>query len=155
MAISSTKFRPPALPPDFVPRTRVHEVLTAGRGRSLMYVCAPAGYGKTIALAGWLHEGARQSVWVGLDELDNDLVSFTTLFVSALRTIVPDAGLQALALVAQTENPPLSQLTALIVDDLTKLNGDLIIVLDDFHLIREPSISGLLTLLIRRLPPNT
>ena len=44
--------------------------------------------------------------------------------------------------------------SALLVDDLAGVDDELVIVLDDFHLIREPSIYGMLTLLIRRLPPN-
>src|SRR6188508_2414539 len=108
--VPTTKLRPPALPPDFVPRPRVHARLTAGWGRRLMLVWAPAGFGKTIALAGWLHEARRPWVWVSLDELDSDLVSFTRVLVSALGTIVPHAGRQALDRIAQTESPPLSQL---------------------------------------------
>src|SRR5688572_7948766 len=152
--VPSTKLRPPALPPDFVPRPRVHERLTEGWGRHLMLVCAPAGFGKTIALAGWLHEARRPWVWVSLDEHDSDLVSFTSLFVSALGTVVPDAGRQALALVAQTESPPLSQLSALLADDLARVEDDLAVVLDDFHAIQEPAIHVLLSLLVRRLPPT-
>src|SRR5688572_2613956 len=152
--VPSTKLHPPALPPDFVPRPRVHERLTAGRGCPLMLVCAPAGFGKTIALAGWLHEARRPWVWVSLDEQDSDLVGFTSALVSALGTVVPQAGRQVLALVAQTERPPLSQLSALLADDLARVESELVIVLDDFHLIREPSIHALLSLLVRRLPPT-
>jgi LuxR family maltose regulon positive regulatory protein len=151
---ASTKLRPPALPPDFVPRTRVHQRLTAGWGRPLLLVCAPAGFGKTIALAGWLHESPRLCAWVSLDELDSDLVSFTSVLVSALGTVVPNAGHRALALATQTERPPLSQLSALLADDLAEVDDDLVIVLDDFHLIRDWSVHALLSLLARRLPPT-
>src|SRR3954465_15263643 len=130
--VPSTKLRPPALPSDFVSRPRVHERLTEGWGRRLMLVCAPAGFGKTIALAGWLHEARRPWVWVSLDELDSDLVSFTNALVSALDTVVPQAGRQALALVAQTESPSLSQLSALLAADLAGVEDELVIVLDDF-----------------------
>jgi len=152
--VPSTKFRPPALPPDFVPRPRVHELLTEGWGRRLMLVCAPAGFGKTIALAGWLHEARRPWVWVSLDELDGDLVSFTRVLVSALGTVVPHAGREALALATQTESPPLSQLSALLASDLAGVEDELVLVLDDFHLIQEASIHVLLSLLVRRLPPT-
>jgi LuxR family transcriptional regulator, maltose regulon positive regulatory protein len=152
--VPSTKLRPPALPPDFVPRPRVHERLTEGSGRRLMLVCAPAGFGKTIALAGWLHEARRPWVWVSLDELDSDLVGFTSLLVAALGTVVPDAGRRALALAAQTASPPLSQLSGLLAHDLAGVDDELVIVLDDFHVIQEGSIHALLSLLVRRLPPT-
>src|SRR6188472_1545609 len=91
-SVRSTKLRPPTLPPDFVPRPRVHERLTEGHGCRLTLVCAPAGFGKTIALAGWLREARRPSVWVSLDEFDSDLVSFARVLVSALGTVMPNAG---------------------------------------------------------------
>jgi len=117
-------------------------------------VCAPAGYGKTIALAGWLQEVRRPWVWVNLDELDGDLVSFTSVLVAALGTVAPEAGRRALALAAQTVSPSPSQLSALLADDLAEIEDELVIVLDDVHLIREPSIHVLLSLLVRRLPPT-
>src|SRR4051812_16870385 len=89
-SVPTTKLRPPLLPPDFVPRPRVHERLTEGWGRRLMLVCAPAGFGKTTALAGWLHEARRPWVWVSLDALDSDLVGFIRLLVAALGTVVPN-----------------------------------------------------------------
>src|SRR4051794_9123615 len=99
-SMSSIRFHPPTLPPDFVPRPRVHERLDQGNGRRLTVVHAPAGFGKTTALAGWLREVRRPRVWVALDEFDSDLVSFTSLLVSALRTVSPNTGRRALALAA-------------------------------------------------------
>ena len=51
-------------------------------------------------------------------------------------------------------SPSLSQLSALLADDLAGIDDELVIVLDDFHLIQEPSIHVLLSLLVRRLPPT-
>ena len=152
--VPSTKLFPPTLPPDFVPRPHVHERLTGGQGRSLMLVCAPAGFGKTTALAGWLQDVQRPWVWVSLDELDDDFASFARVLISALGAVAPHAGRQALALAAQLERPSPSQLIALLADDLASVNEELVVVLDDFHVIREPSIHALLSLLVRRLPPT-
>jgi len=152
--VPSTKLRAPTLPPDFVRRPRIYERLTEGQGRSLTLVCAPAGFGKTTVLAGWLQDVRRPWVWVTLDETDNDFAGFARLLISALRAVVPDAGRQALALAAQVERPALSQLTAFLVDDLARVEGELVIVLDDFHVIREPSIHALVSLLVNRMPPT-
>jgi LuxR family maltose regulon positive regulatory protein len=91
---------------------------------------------------------------VSLDEIDSDLVTFIGVLVSALRTVMPTAGRQALALAAQTDSPPLSRLSALLVDDLAGLEDGLVVVLDDFHLIREPAVHALLSMLMRHLPPT-
>src|SRR6185295_9757892 len=39
-----------------------------------------------------------------------------------------------------------------LADDLAKVEDELVIVLNDFHVIQEPSIHALMSLLIRRLP---
>src|SRR3954451_13723945 len=153
-SLPSTKLRPPELPADFVPRPRIHQRLTAGWGSPLMLVCAPAGFGKTIALAGWLQDARRPWVWVSLDAHDSDLVSFTRVLVAALGTVVPRAGHQALALAAQTAHPSLSQLSSLLADDLAGVEHELVLVLDDFHLIRDEAIHALVALLALRLPSN-
>src|SRR5262245_16149630 len=129
--VANTRLRPPMLPPDFVRRPRVHERLTEGRARSLTLVCAPAGFGKTTALAGWLHEGRRPSVWVNLDEHDSELGRFARVLISALQTVVPEAGRHVLALAAQLERPSPSQLTELLSADLARIDDELVIVLDD------------------------
>jgi LuxR family maltose regulon positive regulatory protein len=148
----STKLRPPTLPPDFVPRPRLHERLDTGAGCRLTLVCAPAGFGKTIALAGWLQAVSRPSVWISLDELDSDLASFTTVLAGALESVAPGAGRQVKAALAQTEYPSPSQLSVLLADDLASIQHALIVVLDDYHLMRSPAVHVMMSLLLRRLP---
>jgi LuxR family maltose regulon positive regulatory protein len=150
----STKLRPQRLPSDFVPRPRVHERLDEGNGRRLTLVCAPAGFGKTIAVAGWLQDVDRPCVWVNLDELDSGLTSFTTLLATALESAVPGVGREALTALARTEHPSPSELSALLADDLAPIEHELIVVLDDYHVIREPSVHVLMSLLLRRLPTS-
>jgi LuxR family maltose regulon positive regulatory protein len=150
----SAKLRPPTLPPEFVPRPRIHERLDQGKGRRLTLVCAPAGFGKTIALAGWLLDVKRASVWVNLDGLDSDLISFTIVLAGALESVAPGAGRQVKAALAQTEHPSPSQVSVLLADDLASIEHDLIVVLDDFHLIRAPSVQVMMSLLLRRLPAH-
>ena len=87
-SVPTTKLRPPALPPDFVPRPRVHERLTEGWGRRLMLVCAPAGFGKTIALSRLVQSlnslpVPARAAWVSLDE-DDDVQRFVGLLCAAL-----------------------------------------------------------------------
>ena len=49
----ATKLHVPGLGAGLVPRARLTERLEEGLGRGLVLVCAPAGYGKTVLLAGW------------------------------------------------------------------------------------------------------
>jgi hypothetical protein len=59
----ATKLNVPGLRPDLVPRPRLAERLDEGLGEGLVLVCAPAGYGKTVLLAGG--SGAAGIQWPG------------------------------------------------------------------------------------------
>ena len=48
----ATKLHLPRPRPGFVPRPRLTERLDEGLAQGLVLVCAPAGYGKTVLLAG-------------------------------------------------------------------------------------------------------
>jgi hypothetical protein len=53
----ATKLHVPGPRPGFVARPRLARALGEGLARGLVVVCAPAGFGKTALLAGWV---ARQ-----------------------------------------------------------------------------------------------
>ena len=51
-ALLATKLHMSRPQPGVVPRPRLAQQLDEGLGRGLVLVCAPAGYGKTVLLAG-------------------------------------------------------------------------------------------------------
>jgi LuxR family maltose regulon positive regulatory protein len=153
-SVVSPKLQVPLLPPDFVVRHRLHERLNVGIGRKLTLLRAPAGFGKTTLVAGWLRDDDRPRAWLSLDDHDSDLRVFLRSFVDAVQTVLPGAGRRALALVTQAERIGLSYLSVVLADDLAQIPDDLVIVLDDYHVIRDQSVHVLLSTLLRRLPPN-
>jgi len=58
----------------------------------LTLVSAPAGFGKTTLLAGWLDFSKHSPAWVSLDQSDNHAESFWSYLVAALQTVVPEVG---------------------------------------------------------------
>ena len=90
----------------FVPRRRVgwlaRQQLWALLGRGveskLTLVSAPAGFGKTTLLAGWVAAaaGERSVAWLSLDGGDDDAVRFWTYVVTALRQAAPGVGADSL-----------------------------------------------------------
>ena len=97
-ALLFTKFFLPAPRHKQVARSGILDALETGlrQGRSLTLISAPAGYGKSVAAAEWLHtltpspllpgdgQGVR-AAWLSLDEADNEPGRFFTYFVAALR----------------------------------------------------------------------
>ncbi len=157
-----TKLNPPRIAGDLVRRARIRARLERGLERPLTLVCAPAGYGKTTLLSDWLAGSGYPYVWLSLDESDNDLVLFLNYFIAALRTVHPQACAKTLNLLAAPELPPPTLLATTLANDLEALPHQpdladgrcLILVLDDYHLMRSEAISALLAEIWRH-PPRT
>lgn len=58
------------------PRARVFGLLDEVSDRRVIWVCAPAGYGKTTAVASWLEHRSARAVWYHCDDGDADIASF-------------------------------------------------------------------------------
>ncbi|MGE5602788.1 MAG: LuxR C-terminal-related transcriptional regulator [Nitrososphaerales archaeon] len=161
-----TKLYRPRPNRDLVHRTRLHEALERYLDKTMTLVCAPAGFGKTTMLTDWLEQCAHPSAWLSLDKSDGDLAVFLAYFVSAVRTLFPSSCADSLALLQAPVLPPLASLVTALVNDLDRLadepqlspgvlaSGRFIMVLDDYHLVREPVIHNLLGELLRH-PPRT
>src|SRR5512139_3050212 len=67
----TSRFVVPARPDGFVPRVRIVETLQRGVGGPLTLVSAPAGTGKTVAVASWVADGRAPGpvVWISLDDV--------------------------------------------------------------------------------------
>src|SRR5512136_3042816 len=89
-ALIRTKLYRPPLPVDWVPRLQLLDRLRQQRQRTLTLVSAPAGFGKSTLLAAWLESCDWRSAWLSLDNGDNDLATFLSYTVSAVRTLYPE-----------------------------------------------------------------
>jgi LuxR family maltose regulon positive regulatory protein len=69
------KIDPPRLW-DVYERTRVFALLESFSDRRVIWLSAPPGYGKTIAVASWLRAHPGRVIWYQCDEGDADIASF-------------------------------------------------------------------------------
>ncbi|HUL25803.1 MAG TPA: LuxR C-terminal-related transcriptional regulator [Streptosporangiaceae bacterium] len=126
-------------------------------GARLILVDAPAGYGKTTLVAQWRigAAGSRPFAWVTLDPDDNDPVSLWSHVAHALHRARPEFGLQPVleALRAQPPDVGGAVLPAL-VNELNTLPGPVVLVLDDYHRVRERSCHTHVEYLLSHLPPT-
>jgi LuxR family transcriptional regulator, maltose regulon positive regulatory protein len=149
-----TKFYRPRTSSDIVPRGRLLERLNSGLGGKLTLVCAPAGFGKTTLLVEWLKSSDRSTAWLSLDEHDNELPIFVHALATSMQTLFPDACQNTASLLNARQFPLPDQVATLVINDLADLPEDVILVLDDYHLIHTSEIHHLLNLLIEHLPPQ-
>src|SRR5437016_11348542 len=152
--ILATKLYIPPPGPHVVQRPHLIARLNEGLHRKLTLISAPAGFGKTTLVSEWLAGGARPAAWLSLDEGDNDPARFLAYLVAALQTIVPDIGEGVLgALQSPQPPPPESMLTALL-NEITTIPDNFILVLDDYHVLDAQPVDQALTFLLEHLPPH-
>ena len=83
----ASRFVVPARPDGFVPRVRIVETLQRGIGGPLTLVSAPAGTGKTVAVASWVVDGRAPGpvAWISLDDVGLTGPTLWSLVVEGLR----------------------------------------------------------------------
>jgi LuxR family maltose regulon positive regulatory protein len=142
-----------------VPRPRLSERLDRGAASKLMLVSAPAGFGKTTLLSEWLAAGPagpaeeRLLAWLSLDRGDNDPASFWTYVIAALRTVASGVGESALALLHAPQRPPIEMVLTALLNDLGAIAADIVLVLDDYHVIDARDVHDGMAFLLDHLPP--
>jgi LuxR family transcriptional regulator, maltose regulon positive regulatory protein len=141
-----------------VPRPRLIERLDRGAAATLLLVSAPAGFGKTTLLAAWLAAGPasptdnRSAAWLSLDRGDNDPGSFWAHVIAALRTAAPEVGARAVALLDAPRPAPIRDVLTTLLNDLGALKSDLVLVLDDYHVIDSREVQDGMAFLLDHLP---
>ena len=159
-ALLETKLHVPGSRPGLVLRARLGERLDRGTASKLVLVSAPAGFGKTTLITEWLAArpaapaGERRGAWVSLDPSDSDPVSFWTYVITALRTVAPGVGESALALLQAPQPPPIQTALTALLNDLGARPGDIVLVLDDYHLIDARGVQDGMAFLLDHLPPG-
>jgi LuxR family transcriptional regulator, maltose regulon positive regulatory protein len=122
----------------------------------LVLVSAPAGFGKSTLLTEWL-AAARAAgtlvAWLSLDRQDDEPTRFWTYLVSAVRTALPDVGTATLALVTSPQSST-DAVLATLLNELQTVQDDLVLVLDDYHVIDSREIHDGVAFLLDHLPPQ-
>ena len=136
-------------------RARVSDLLDRGAATKLTLVSAQAGFGKSTAIANWVHQRTDPGVvaWLSLDSGDTHPPTFWTYAVTALSAAHPDVGTGVLPLLEGQGTPTEAALTELL-NRLAELDHDVVLVLDDYHLADSPDIADGLAFLLTHLPPQ-
>ena len=122
----------------------------------LVLVEAPAGYGKTTLLAQWCAQAgpSRPFAWISLDPGDDDPVRLWEHIVSALRRARPGLGAEKILRQLRRQIPDVDAALVSLINELTALAAPVVIILDDYHVIKEPRCHEQLEYLLLRLPPE-
>jgi LuxR family maltose regulon positive regulatory protein len=153
LPLLETKIHVPRRRRGVVPRARLDQRFDRGDLPPVVLVSAPAGFGKTTLLTEWLAADEAPTAWVSLDRRDSDPAVFWSYVVAALQTVAPEVGADALALL-QSSPSSLDAVVATLVNDLAALPGDIVLVLDDYHVVESRPVQESMLVLVEHLPPQ-
>ena len=120
----------------------------------LTLISAPAGFGKTALVSGWVAGCDQKVAWLSLDEGDNDPTRFLSYLIAALQVISAGLGEGILGALQSPQPPPTESILTVLLNEITNIPDYFVLVLDDYHLIDSKPVDNVLTFLLEHLPPR-
>ena len=150
----TTKLYVPPLRPGLVTRPRLIKRLNAGLLGKVTLLSAPAGYGKSTLINEWVHQAGLPVAWLSLDVGDNDPTRFLVYVIAALQKIDEWIGEDLLGIIKSPQPPPMEALLTAIINQVNDISREMVLVLDDYHLINAQPVHDALSFLLDHQPAN-
>lgn len=154
----ATKLHILPLHSNLVRRPRLIQRLDEGLAsdRRLILISAPAGYGKSTLLSDWASLVRSPVAWLSLGAEENIPARFWTYFIAALSSLPAlhkaAGGESLLARLQSLPPPPGPAALTNLMNELSQVEEESILVLDDLHNITDRQIHQDLVFLINALP---
>lgn len=129
----------------------------AGATANLVLVAAPAGFGKTTLVAQWRSSPAEQRpfAWVSLDRGDDDPARLWWHVVCALQRACGDFDGEEILRALRVQVPDFAAaVLPMLVNGLAALAQPVVLVLDDYQMIKERSCHDQVAALLDHQPPS-
>ena len=85
---------------------------------------------------------------MSLDAGDNDLPRFLAYIIAALQTIAVIFGERLLSAIQSAQSPPAETMLTALLNEISTIPDNFILVLDDYHVLDAKPIDSALTFLI-------
>ena len=134
-----TKLHPPGTRVEWVPRRELVSQLASSPAK-LVLVEAPAGFGKTTLVAQWWSSPSerRPFAWLSLDQGDDDPARLWWHVACALYRACPGLDCAEVLRALRVQAPDIAgTVLPMLINALAAQPDDAVLVLDDFHVIRE------------------
>ncbi|WP_263142802.1 LuxR C-terminal-related transcriptional regulator [Pseudomonas sp. RIT-PI-AD] len=149
-------------PPDnrgraLLPRETLIERLYAARGRRLIVLSAPAGFGKSTALSQLrerLHRDGAKVAWLTCDEKDSEPARMLQYVAAAIEDVLPGFGHHTEMLLQGDVSLPVEAVLDAFIAELRRVPGEIHLVFDDFHRVRHVDLETCIRYFLERLPAN-
>jgi LuxR family maltose regulon positive regulatory protein len=150
-----TKLHAPGVRKEWVERPQLVGSLDSAVAR-LVLVDAPAGFGKTTLVAQWRSSAQRSRpfAWLTLDRGDDDPGRLWWYVVSALQRARPEFSAGNITKALRSQAPDIiGEVLPALVNELAGISAPVVLVLDDYHVIKERSCHEQVAFLLPHLPP--
>ena len=151
MPVLSAKLHPPPPPEHMVPRG---ELLNGVQGADVILVSAPAGSGKSTVISAWLADQGMPFCWYSLDSWDNDLLQFFTYLAEGFKTVDKQVSQALKQLLDAYQSLGFEAFLRALVYQLHSIQIPFILVMDDYHAIRNEQVHQVLRALLEHFPPQ-
>jgi LuxR family maltose regulon positive regulatory protein len=150
----TTKTLVPMTPAGFIHRPRLVELINRGARGPLTVLSAPAGLGKTTALAEWARQTDCTVAWLTLGSEDDNPWRFGRYFGHAIQTASPGLGEESLEYLPSSIRSNSELALTLLINQIAAVPEHLAVVLNEYQFITDPLIHRGLNYLITHGPPN-
>ena len=138
---------------DYLERPRLYELLKKAVDYPLVIVCAGSGYGKTQAVYSFLKKYDAVKHWMQISERDNIAARFWENFTGIALLFSPKIGTRLIGIGFPDKDEAFAKY-AEIRREVAAQPGKYIMVLDDFHLLHNPSVIRFFERMVKTSPPN-
>lgn len=152
--VIATKLFVPSARQQPVTRLRLHATLLTGLSRRLTLVVAPAGWGKTTLIAEWLRQRGIAAGWVSLDHGDEDAKLFWRYLLLAANRAAPGVATAALRRLEAAGSDVMRDVLPALVNGVAAQHSDVVVVLDDYHVVAGAQVHDSVATLLERCPPQ-
>jgi LuxR family maltose regulon positive regulatory protein len=151
--VLETKLARPPVRREHVQRPALVAAIGEATTRKLTLVAAPPGFGKSTALAEWAASRTRAAIaWLTVDEADNDPVRFFTYVAAAVARVEPELGARTLAALRAPGADLRETVLPQFLNELVATGRDLVLVVEDYHLITSADVHEAVAYLVERSP---
>ena len=147
-----TKLFIPPHPVYLVSRERLLADMSRILNCKLTMVIAPPGFGKTTMVSDWVRTQNIRAGWISLDKGENDLQRFWGYVISAFDRLQHGLGRKASSLLQSPVAFSIEKMIAWLLNDLFDVTNDLVLILDDYHVIDSEDVHRSLAYFLERLP---
>ncbi|CAG2160096.1 LuxR C-terminal-related transcriptional regulator [Cupriavidus numazuensis] len=155
-AISTTRHTPPRSARPLMRRDSLTERLTEARSLRCVTIQGPAGSAKTSSLVAWRHSLLALDydvAWLSLTPEDDDPTSFLDALLASLATVDPSLSDSAQLLAGRDSTPGAAEHCVItLVRAIAAHRRQLVLMLDDVHLLHDPCVLSTLRWLIEYAP---